>query len=262
MSFAGKSVVVTGSASGLGKAIAKAFVEAGANVTICDVNKSSLDATLAELNTGDASGKVIAVEGNITSEQSMQNVFEQAKQHGNGTLNILVNNAGVMDAFEPVGEVSRETWDRVIGVNLTGTFLTTKLAVNMMLAQIPAGGAILNVGSAGSVKGGVAGAAYVASKHALLGLTKNTAAFYAKKGIRCNAILPGGMETNIMSSIPNATTGGIKEENYKVIASTMAMQPERCSLADMSNLVLAMCGDHGQVLNGACVPADCGWLAY
>lgn len=260
MSFTNQTVIVTGSASGLGKAIATAFAHAGASTVLCDVNKSRLDAAVTELQDAKAPGPVTAVECNITSEGSAASLIEAAKKHGSGRIDVLVNCAGVMDRLEPAGQCDREIWDRVINVNLTGTFTMTKLVVNAMLAQEPAGGVILNVGSVGGMKGGVAGAAYTASKHGILGLTKNTAAFYAKQGIRCNAILPGGMNTDIQASIPGGQQT-IKPENYGVVASNMAMQPAMCDLADMSKLVLAICGEQGKIMNGACVPADNGWTA-
>ena len=249
-----------GSAAGLGKAIGTAFAQAGANTVLCDVNGAQLESTADEVRKAKVSGEIAAVRGDITSETSFAAVIDTAKKLGGGRLDVLVNCAGVMDRMEPAGECDLETWNRVIGINLTGTFLATKLTVTSMLAQEPSGGVILNIGSAAGIKGGIAGAAYTASKHGILGLTKNTAAFYAKKGIRCNALLPGGMQTEILSRMPGGMES-IKKENWAVIASNSAWQPPLSDLDDVSKLVLAMCGEQGVVLNGACVPADNGWVA-
>ncbi|KAL9057531.1 MAG: hypothetical protein Q9162_002263 [Coniocarpon cinnabarinum] len=260
MSFQNQTVIVTGAGSGLGKAIAKAFAHAGANTVLFDLNKSRLDTTISELQAVKLQSKVVAVEGSVTSEEDIQKAINEAKSLGNGRLDVHINCAGVMDRIEPVGELERDVWDHVIGVNLTGTYIATRLAVNTILAQEPAGGCILNVASIAGVKGGTAGAAYTASKHGMLGLTKNTAAYYAKQGIRCNAILPGGMDTNISGSV----LGGIqtiKAENYAVVQSNMAMQPAMCDVGEVAKTVLAICGEAGGMLNGACIPVDNGWTA-
>ncbi|CAK5267518.1 unnamed protein product [Mycena citricolor] len=247
--FANKSVVVTGGAQGLGRAIAKAFVDEGATVVICDFNASLLQDAVAAL--GPTAHSIVA---DITNTQQVKAVVDLAVSK-TGRLDVWINNAGVMDRFEPVGSVARETWDRVVGINLTGTFICLDEAVKAMLAQSPAGGAILNVASAASVRGGAAGAAYTASKHGVIGLTKNTAAFLGKKGIRCNAILPGGMATSIVD--PN---GGLNMEFMAVLRSTMAMEPPMNKLEDVAKFVLALSEDGP--LNGACVPVDGGWAAY
>ncbi|KAJ2973126.1 hypothetical protein NUW58_g9019 [Xylaria curta] len=115
-----------------------------------------------------------------------------------GRIDMLVNNAGVMDKFDAAGTVSLDIWNRVIGVNLTGAYLCTKAAVNAFEAQSPPGGTIINICSAASTRGLAAGAAYTASKHGLLGLMRNTAGFYGPKGIYSIAFLMGGMDTNIV----------------------------------------------------------------
>ena len=260
MSFSNKTVIVTGAASGLGKAIAAAFAHDGANTVLCDINKAGLDATVAELKSASVTGQVVATDADITSEESFARVIEAATKLNNGRLDVLVNNAGIMDRIEPAGQCSKDMWDRVIGVNLTGTFVATKHAVNAMLAQQPSGGLILNIGSVGSVKGGVSGAAYTASKHAILGLTKNTAVFYSKKGIRCNAIMPGAMETSIANNVPGGLQS-MSQEGFAVIQTNMSMQPALCDVGGVAKLVLSVCGEQGTLLNGACIPADHGWMA-
>jgi len=113
---------------------------------------------------------------------------------------VLCNNAGVMDYMQGVGELSDDIWRRVLSINLDGPMFTCRRAVRYMLTH--GGGSIINVGSTASLHGGAAGAAYTASKHALVGLTRSTAWMYAKKGIRCNAICPGGTATNIGETMP------------------------------------------------------------
>jgi len=102
------------------------------------------------------------------------------------------------------------------------------------------------------------GVAYTTSKHGLIGLTKNTAAFYGTKGIRCNLIMPGGMHTNIQ----DALTGGMNTDGYQILTLTAAMQPPISEVTEMADLALFLCSDSSKVMNGACVNADKGWSAY
>ncbi|KAI0490220.1 hypothetical protein F4859DRAFT_1426 [Xylaria cf. heliscus] len=195
---AGKTIVITGGAGGLGKAVATAFLAAGANVAIFDVNAERVAATAAEWASASyGADKFIASQADITNEASVESFFGSAVAKF-GRLDMLINNAGVMDKFDPAGTTSAETWQRVIGINLTGAYLCTRAAVNAFLAQSSPGGIIISICSVASIRGLNAGAAYTASKHGLLGLMRNTAGFYGPKGIYSVAFLMGGMDTNII----------------------------------------------------------------
>jgi NAD(P)-dependent dehydrogenase (short-subunit alcohol dehydrogenase family) len=191
----GKVVVVTGAASGLGKAIAAACLAAGASVAICDVNSGRLAETAAEWE-GKHDGRFLASEADVTDESAVEGFFHAAVALF-GRVDMLVNNAGVMDSWDPAGTTSMATWERVVGVNLTGAFLCTKFAVQAMEAQPGSGGTVINIGSIACYKGWNGGAAYTVSKHGLLGLTRNTAAWYGEKGIYSICLQVGYMETNI-----------------------------------------------------------------
>ncbi|KAJ8120911.1 hypothetical protein O1611_g10238 [Lasiodiplodia mahajangana] len=194
-SVAGKTIVISGAAGGLGKAIASAFLEAGANVAIFDVNEERLKGTATEWEKyGD---KAITAKTDITDETSVNDFFTNAVAKF-GRIDMLINNAGVMDKFDGAGTLSLDLWNHVIGVNLTGAFLCTKAAVNAFEKQNPSGGTIINIGSIASFRGLNAGAAYTVSKHGLLGLVRNTASFYGPRGIYSIAFLMGGMDTNII----------------------------------------------------------------
>ncbi|TRX93242.1 hypothetical protein FHL15_005821 [Xylaria flabelliformis] len=193
---AGKTIVITGGAGGLGKAVASAFLSAGANVAIFDVNEDRLKATAAEWEKH-GSSKFITSQTNITDEAAVSAFFGDVVAKF-GRIDMLINNAGVMDKFDAAGTTALDMWNRVIGVNLTGAYLCTKAAVNAFQAQTPAGGTIISICSVASVRGLNAGAAYTASKHGLLGLMRNTAGFYGPKKIYSIAFLMGGMDTNII----------------------------------------------------------------
>ncbi|KAH8162032.1 hypothetical protein CIB48_g6211 [Xylaria polymorpha] len=197
---AGKTIVVTGGGGGLGKAIASAFLAAGANVAVFDVNAERLAAVAAEWEeTYGSANKFLTSQTDITDEAAVEAFFGSAVAKF-GRVDMLINNAGVMDKFDAAGTTALDVWNRVIGVNLTGAYLCTKAAVNAFEAQQspPSGGTIINIGSVASVRGLNAGAAYTASKHGLLGLMRNTAGFYGPKKIYSILFLMGGMDTNII----------------------------------------------------------------
>ncbi|KAI0439913.1 NAD(P)-binding protein [Xylaria telfairii] len=193
---AGKTIVITGGGGGLGKAVASAFLAAGANVAVFDVNEERLAATAAEWETYGAD-KFLTSQTNITDEAAVEAFFNSVVAKF-GRVDMLINNAGVMDKFDAAGTTPLDIWNRVIGVNLTGAYLCTKAAVNAFEAQSPSGGTIISIGSVASVRGLNAGAAYTASKHGLLGLMRNTAGFYGPKKIYSILFLMGGMDTNII----------------------------------------------------------------
>ncbi|KAI0403374.1 NAD(P)-binding protein [Xylaria palmicola] len=193
---AGKTIVVTGGAGGLGKAVATAFLAAGARVAIFDVNEARLASTASEWAAAHGADKFLTSQTDITSESAVSSFFSSVVARF-GRIDMLINNAGIMDKFDPAGTLPLELWNSVIGVNLTGAYLCTKAAVNAFSAQSPSGGTIINISSIASLRGLSAGAAYTVSKHGLLGLMRNTAGFYGPKGIYSLAFLMGGMETNI-----------------------------------------------------------------
>ncbi|GFF29853.1 bacilysin biosynthesis oxidoreductase BacC [Aspergillus lentulus] len=252
-SLAGKTCLVTGGAGGLGKAIASTFLAAGANVVICDINEDRLQQTSAELG---EIGRLKAIKTDITSASAVQTLFDEIIADF-GKLDILVNNAGIMDRFDPVGDLDEALWDKVIGVNLTAPVLLSKLAVRNMLAQPTPDGCIINIVSVAGKAGWAAGAAYTASKHGLVGLTKNTAAFYGNKGIRCNGLLLGGMNTNIT----DAFQAGLNEEGKdKAVEIGGAVKARLCEIDDVADMCLFLaCGKGSKLINGALIPADNGW---
>ncbi|PKS05985.1 hypothetical protein jhhlp_007818 [Lomentospora prolificans] len=207
------TVIVTGGAGGLGKAIAAAFLAAGGNVAVCDVSEPRVAEVTTEWEAS-YSGKFLAAKADITDETASK-AFVDSVVTKFGKLDMLVNNAGVMDSFDPVGSTDKAVWDRVMNVNVTGLFLMTKAAVNIMTAAT--GGTVINIGSTAGYRGMMAGAAYTASKHAVIGLTKNTAGYYGDKGVYSIALLLGAMtNTNIVDafahSAPNQASMGLSHQ--------------------------------------------------
>ncbi|KAJ5638383.1 short-chain dehydrogenase/reductase SDR [Penicillium lividum] len=255
MSVAGKKVFITGAASGLGKAVSITFARLGASVALCDIDKKKTEATLASLP---SAGDSIAIQADISDENEVTKGFSQSVQHF-GRIDALINCAGIMDRFAGAGETDYSTWKRVMGVNLSAPFYLSKLAINDFLRDdrgAPKGGTIIHVSSLAALRNGFGGAAYVASKSGLIGLTKNTAALYSAHGVRCNAILPGHMATNFVNFMANE---GPDENGWRVASHIAKADPGAIDLDKAGQLMAFLVSDAGQDINGALISVDRGW---
>lgn len=252
MKLSGKTVIVTGAASGMGKAIAEVYAAEGANVVVSDMNADGAGA-VADAIKGNG-GKAFAIDTNVAKEEDLKRLFDETVKTY-GKLDILVNNAGIMDGMEPVGEVTDERWEKVFAVNTTAVMKAMRMATELFLEQ--GHGVIVNNISAGGLQGARAGAAYTASKHAVVGLTKNTAFMYANKGIRCNGIAPGAVITNISSSMTNISEYGASRQQLGMAINPRAGQPE-----EIAKLALFLGSDDASFINGQVIAADGGWTAY
>lgn len=252
MKLEGKVAIVTGAGSGMGKSIAVLFAREGAKVVVSDINESSASATVEEIKTN--SGEAISVLANVAKEEDIQNLVDTAVDTY-GTLDILVNNAGIMDNFVPAADVDDALWDRVFAVNTTGVMRATRKALPIFLEK--ESGVIINIASVGGLNGARAGAAYTASKHAVVGFTKNTGFMYAQKGIRCNAIAPGGVETNIAASMTNINEFGMSRAQPGLAVNPRSGKPE-----EIANIALFLASDESSFINGTVITADAGWTAF
>lgn len=252
MRLEGKIAVVTGAASGMGLAIATLYAKEGAKVVVSDINKEAADAAVESIKT--AGGEAIAVVANVAKEEDIQNLIDAAVATY-GTLDILVNNAGIMDNFEPAGEIQDDKWERIFAINTTGVMRTTRKALPIFLAKEK--GVIINIASAGGLQGARAGATYTASKHAVVGFTKNTGFMYANNGIRCNAIAPGAVATNISSSMT-----GISEFGMGRTQAGLAINPRIGTPEEIANVALFLASDESSFVNATVIATDAGWMSY
>jgi NAD(P)-dependent dehydrogenase (short-subunit alcohol dehydrogenase family) len=171
-----------------------------------------------------------------------------------GAVDVLVNNAGVLDDFLPVGELINAVWTRVMDINVNGPMYASRRVVPLMLKQ--GKGAIINISSVGGQNGSRAGVAYTTSKHALIGMTKNIAFQYADKGIRCNAIAPGGVNTNIVAGMhPNAL-------GYAKLSLGLQIMPRAGEPGEIAEVALFLASEKSSFVNGEVLVADGGWTAY
>jgi NAD(P)-dependent dehydrogenase (short-subunit alcohol dehydrogenase family) len=278
----GKTCLVTGGAGGLGIAIVAAFLEAGANVVVCDNNEGRIDKMKSELG---GKGPLYAVTMDITDRGQVHDLFAKiAAEYG--TLDILINNAAIMDRFDPVGDVELDLWDKVMEVNLTAPMLMSKLAVRSMMSKAEPGtcSCIINMAS-GAAKAGwlagepriacihihinhmsptdanmVKGTAYTASKHGLIGLTKSTAAFYGPLGIRCNALMVGVIGGTHLNEAFREGCNALGRQRLAEIFS--GAKPQPCSVGDVAGICLSMVSGSGwSAVNGAVIAVDHGWTS-
>ena len=247
--FDGKGIVVTGASSGMGHKIALVFAAEGATV-VAVARRAERLAQLVEEAKG-LPGSITAFAGDVTSADTTDGMIDKAVELA-GHLDVLVNNAGIMDEFKPVGEVTDELWDKVMNVNLVGPMKAMRKAVQVMLTQ-ENGGNIVNVASIGGVRGARAGAAYTASKHAIVGLTENTAFMYAPNHIRCNVVCPGGVETEVMNSQADMSQLGLG----RVMAGLDTSIPSG-HVEDISAAVLYVASDDAKFMTGSTIVIDGG----
>lgn len=252
MRLTGKVAIVTGAASGMGKAIAELYAKEGARVVVSDMNLEGATNVVEGIKT--AEGEAIAVQTDVTSEEALQQLFDETIQSF-GQVDILVNNAGIMDGMEPVGEVSNERFEKIFAVNTVSVMKAMRIAVDLFTKQ--GHGVIVNNISAGGLYGGRAGAAYTASKHAVVGLTKNTAFMYADQNIRCNGLAPGAVATNIGSSMTNLSQAGFGRQQLG-----MALNPRIGQPGEIAQLALFLGSDESSFVNGQVIAVDGGWTAY
>ncbi len=252
MKLTGKSIVVTGASSGMGKAIVELFVQEGANV-VAVARRAERLAALAE-SLKDAPGKMIPYTGDVSKLADVEGMIDAAVEHF-GKLDCLINNAGVMDDMAPIAEATDEKYEYVFGINVYGPMAAMRKACQVFLAQ-GNGGNIINVSSVGASHQ-AAGPIYGASKAALNAMSRNTAYMYKAEGIRCNIIAPGGIATEISSAMgrPNMT-------GYGKIQPVLSISPAPGQATDIAQAALFLASDESAYISGVTLPVDGGWTSF
>ncbi len=247
----GRVAIVTGAGSGIGQAVALRLAREGAVVVGCDIDEAGLDATLAGIRTAGKDATMLPAD--ITSQADVDRVVDETVA-GHGRVDALANVAGIMDWFLPAHEVDDDTWNRVLAVNLGGPMMLSRKVLPGMMER--RSGVIVNVASVGGLAGGVAGVAYTVSKHALVGLTRSIAWAYRAEGIRCNAVCPGGVQTNIgTTAVPRSQWG------YERLGKILALAERTAQPDEIATLLSWLCSDEASAVNGAIITADGGWTA-
>lgn len=247
--FKGKKAIITGAGSGIGKATIERFVSEGGRAIAVDISQERLNKLSAEFH---QSGEEIElVCGDLSSLQTIEKIMSAAGEH----LDILINNAGIMDDFVPLDEIDDELWERVISVNLTSVMKLSRAAIKVMLKQ--GHGVIVTTSSGASFKAGIAGTAYTTSKHGVNGLVKSIAAIYGQRGIRSNAVAPGGTKTNIMD-LSRPIRG---QKTMELLTPNMANSTRTAEPSEVAATILFLASDDASNVNGAILACDSGWSA-
>ena len=247
LSFENKVALVTGAASGMGLATARAFAEAGAAIVLADFREDEVKAETQKLKA--AGHKAIAIRCDVSDDAQVAAMVERTVTEF-GRLDAAFNNAGVMAHIAPTAASTREDWDRVIGINLRGVWSCMKHELRQMERQ--GSGAIVNNASVGALTGNPGIGSYIASKHGVVGLTRTAALEYVKHGIRVNAVNPGLIDTQIARDVVNRN-----EQAYQDIAKHVpigrAGRPE-----EIASAVLWLCSPGASYVVGHALTVDGG----
>jgi NAD(P)-dependent dehydrogenase (short-subunit alcohol dehydrogenase family) len=262
MTFAERMAVVTGAGSGLGRAIATMLAARGARVAAVDLDAASAAETAALIAKSGGQAQSYQADTSVAAEIDRA---VTAAVTALGPLEIMINNAGVLDGYFDVDEMSEALWRRVIEIDLTGTFLGCKRALREML---PRGrGRIVNMASVAGLNGTGGGAAYIAAKHGVVGLTRQMAVVYADRGITVNAVCPGAIPTGLRQhsqailgpDVPDMSGRGVAVNDDQVRAVVPAGR--RGTVEDIASAVCYLVSDDAGYITGHTMVVDGGWRA-
>lgn len=243
-----KVAFVSGGGSGIGRAVAEAYAREGAKVVVSDINVEHGEETVKIIK--ERGGEAFFVKGDSSSAADNKHMVEVTVSKY-GRLDVACNNAGMGGPAKPTGEYDPEAWDKVIGLNLNGVFYACRYQLEQM--EKNGGGSIVNIASIHGQVAAPLSPAYTASKHAVVGLTKNIAVEYAQKNIRCNAVGPGYIETALLKD-------NLNKEMMQAVAAKSAMN--RLGTAEeVAELVVFLNSDKSSFTTGSYIIADGGYTA-
>jgi 3-oxoacyl-[acyl-carrier protein] reductase len=241
-----KVALITGAGSGIGRASAERFAAEGAQVAVVDLQGAG--ETVAAIEA--AGGEAVALSTDVADEDAVAAMAEVALERF-GRVDVLMNNAGILDDYLPAADTPTEVWDRVLGVNLFAQFFTARALLPQMVER--GDGAIINVASTAGLNGGNGGAAYTTSKHAIIGFTRQLCFDYARQGIRCNVICPGAVETGMTKEIFASPDAAVMAAVESAPIGRWA-QPDELAAA-----ALFLASEEASFVNGAVYVVDGGF---
>lgn len=248
--LSGQTAVITGAGSGMGRAIGILFAQEGCSVVLADYNEETVKETAAIIK--EKGYNAIPVQTDVSNLKQVEKLINTVIEKY-GSLDILVNNAGIFDESKQVTGLEEELWDNVMGVNLKGPFWACKHAIPHMLKK--GKGAIVNVASIAGLIGGAGGAAYTASKHGLIGLTKQMAVSYGSQGIKVNVICPGAIITGMLPREEAESS----DNPYR--AKFLSVPAARVGEAnEIATAALFLACDKSDFIHGHSLVVDGGWV--
>lgn len=247
-----KVTIITGSGSGIGRQIALTYAGEGAKIVIADFNEEGMNETVSMLK--EMGAEAIGVKVDVTVEADIEAMIKQTVDTF-GTVDVLVNNAGTSDNMLAAGNVTDDIWERVMNINVTSVMRATRKVLPIF--QEKGQGNIINMASISGLTGGRGGYAYTASKHAVVGMTKNVASQYGPENIRCNAIGPAHVPTPLTTNMSNVDMFGME-----VATRGVNLMPKAGTTEEIANIALFLASDESSYINGVTLAADFGWSAY
>jgi len=249
MELTNKIAVITGAGSGIGRASSLKLASNGATVVLVDFNKVTGEETLKLVK--EQGGEGIFVQADVSKSEDVQNYVNKAVETY-GRIDIFFNNAGVIQKFAPFTAVEESEFDRIMSINVKGVFLGLKYVLKVMDEQ--GSGSIINTASTAGIRPEHSVAVYSASKHAVIGLTKGAALEYAKKGIRINALCPGGVQTALTASVADQfAKGGYIPEEFSNMRMGRYADPN-----ELAEMVAFLASDKASYMTGSVVLVDGG----
>lgn len=251
-SLDGKIALITGAGAGIGRASALAFARQGARLALTDVDEGRLGETAHEVER--RGGEALALPADVSDESQVHELMQRCVARF-GRLDCAFNNAGIEGQLAPTAECTRENWDRVLAVNLTGTWLCMREQIGQMLRQDEPGGSIVNNSSVAGLIGFPGLPAYVASKHGIVGLTKTAALEHAEQGIRINAVCPGVIHTEMIDRLTKRDEDAERQFVGYEPMGRMG-RPE-----EVAEVALWLCSDAASFVTGHAMAVDGGFVA-
>lgn len=254
----GKSAAITGAASGMGKAIALAYLEAGADIVASDINETRLKELAVEVAELGYAEHFVSQYCDVRNTEDCENLIRACVETF-GTCNVLSHNAGIVDNFARVADVTDESWERIMNTNLTGSLKICRAALNYFVSNEIAA-SIIMITSNGAFESATGGPAYCASKAGANGLMKAIAFEYGRLGIRCNSICPGPVATNISESMGVPDMAGMDvhlKSGYNASGGEYMVKPIAAA-EDIAPLAVYLASDESSFVNSASIIIDGG----